>query len=193
MQGLRYCVESHAIAYPRMHPATQQRGFHAPACQRAPWQLRYTAVFNPKPSRNSPCPPATLSSQLNPQNMPRTWYQTCQKHGIKPSYNQYQNHTNSILPIHVTVFLSFVHLFIHVFIYSYHLRIPVMSLSIHILPIFLSYMYLYMSLIYFYHVYIYSFMYSLFIALFIYVFTIHSTIHVKIQTLAKSRDFSTHV
>ena len=35
--------------------------------------------------------------------------------------------------------------------------------------------------------------YSFTYLLFIYVFTIHSTIHVKIQTLAKSRDFSTHM
>ena len=86
MQGLRYSVESHAIAYPRMHPATlqhgfhapachrmhpatPQRGFHAPACQRAPWQLRNTPVLDPKPSRNNPCPPATISSHLRPQNM----------------------------------------------------------------------------------------------------------------------------
>ena len=116
VQELRYCVESHAIAYPRMHPAKIQRGFHAPTCHKAPWHLRYTPIFNPKPSWNSPCPPTTLSSQ----NMPRTWYQTCQKHDIKPSYNQYQNHTHSILFVHVTIFLSFVHLFIHVFIYSYH-------------------------------------------------------------------------
>ena len=34
VQGLRYSMESHAVAYPRMHPSTLQRGFHAPACQR---------------------------------------------------------------------------------------------------------------------------------------------------------------
>ena len=54
----------------------------------------------------------------------------------------------------IPIFLPYMHLFIHVIIYSYHLRIPVMSLSIHILPIFLSY-----------------------IHLFIYVFTIHLRIH----------------
>ena len=34
MQGLRYSVESHAVAYSRMHPAKLQRGFHAPTFQR---------------------------------------------------------------------------------------------------------------------------------------------------------------
>ena len=92
VQGLRYSVESHAIVYPRMHPAMLQRGFqalachrmhpatqhcgfHAPACQRAPWPLQYTPVFHPKPSQNSPCPPVTISSQLRPHNMPQTRYQ----------------------------------------------------------------------------------------------------------------------
>ena len=92
VQGLRYSVESHAIAYPRMHPAALQRGFHTPtcqrmhpatlrrgfhasACQRMPWQLRYTPVFDPKPSRNNPCPPATISFQLRPHNMPQKRHQ----------------------------------------------------------------------------------------------------------------------
>ena len=88
VQGLRYSVESHAMAYQRMHQSTLQRGFHAlacqrrhpatlrrdfhtSACQRMPWQLRYTPVFDLKPSRNNPCPPATISSQLRPHDMPQ--------------------------------------------------------------------------------------------------------------------------
>ena len=133
--GLRYSVESHAIAYPRMHPAMLQRGFHAPACQRmhpampqrgfhtptcqrmhpampqrgfhtptcqrAPWQLRYTPVFDPKPSWNNPCPPATISSHLRSQNMPQTRHQNHPT--INPKSLQSRNkpnfhiHTNFII------------------------------------------------------------------------------------------------
>ena len=109
VQGLRYSVESHVLAFPRMHPATLRRGFHAlacqrmypvmlrrgfhglacqrmhpatlrrgfhaPACQRMPWQLRYTPVFDLKPSRNNPCPSETISSQFRPHYMPQTRHQ----------------------------------------------------------------------------------------------------------------------
>ena len=105
VQGLHYSVESYVIAYPRMHP-------HTLTCQRAPWQLRYTSVFDPKPSRNSSCPPATLSSLLRPQNMPRTWYQTCKKHGIKPS-----SHSVSLsrLPPKILLLLSYIYIYIYIY------------------------------------------------------------------------------
>ena len=66
--------------------------------------------------------------------------------------------------------LSYMHLFIHVFIYSYHLRIPVMSLSIHVSHVFLSCIHLFLCVFTIYstiHLRIYySFTYSLFIVLF---------------------------
>ena len=57
-------VPSHATAWlPR------------PGVPEEPWQLRYTPVFDPKPSQNNHCPPATISSQVSPQDMPQTRHQ----------------------------------------------------------------------------------------------------------------------
>ena len=118
VQGLCYSVESHAVAYPRMHlatlqhgfhapvcqrmhPATPQRGFQTPACQRAPWQLRYTPVFDPKPSRNNPCPLATISSHLRSQNMPQTRHQNHPT--INPKSLQSRNKPNFHIHTNFTI------------------------------------------------------------------------------------------
>ena len=112
------------------------------------------------------------------------------------SYTSYISIIYASIHSCIHIFISFTYSS-HVFIYSYTSYISIIYASIHsyihIIYVFLSCLYLFTSLMYFYHVYIYSFTYSLFIALLIYVFTIHSIIHMKIQTLAKSRDFSTHV
>ena len=87
VQGLRNCVPegcnfepSHAIAWV--------------PCNYVP-ESSLTALvhanFDLKPSWNSLYPSTTISSQLRPQ----TRHKTCQKHGIKPSYNQSQNHPKS--------------------------------------------------------------------------------------------------
>ena len=62
---------SHATAWlPRYSVATMPR-----RARGGLWQLRYTPVFNPKPSRNNPCPPEIISSQFRPHDMPQTRHQ----------------------------------------------------------------------------------------------------------------------
>ena len=84
------------------------------------------------------------------------------------AFHRVQEHpkwSSLLSSILILIFIPYMHLFIHVFIYSYHLRIHVMSLSIHVSPVFLSC-----------------------ILLFIYIFTIHYSR----GNPAKSRDFGTH-
>ena len=65
----------HAPACQRRYPATLRRGFHAPACHRMPWQLRYTPVFDPKPSQT-----ALVHRRQYPPNLD---HMICHKHGTK--------------------------------------------------------------------------------------------------------------
>ena len=109
VQGLRYSVESHAIAYPRMHPATLRRGFHAPACQRMhPTTLRRArgclGNFGTRPFSTRNHPGTTLVHRR--QYPPNLDYMICHKHGTKtilqsiPIHPKSRNNPTSI-SIHI--------------------------------------------------------------------------------------------
>ena len=104
VQGLRYSVESHAIAYPRMPPATLQRGFHAPACQRM-HQPRHSVASTPRRARELLGNSGTR--QFLTQNHPETalahrrqyppnrGHIICHKHGTKTILQSIPNHPKS--------------------------------------------------------------------------------------------------
>ena len=98
---------SHATAWIPRNGVPEEAPSHATAwiprngVPEEPWQLRYTPVFDPKPSRNNPCPPATTSSQFRPHDMPQT------RHQNHPTINPKSRNKPTSISIHI--FLVSIH------------------------------------------------------------------------------------